>query len=91
MTVRPQILAAIRESLSNVVPHAEATAVTVEVIVAGGEVVTRVTDNGVGLEPGQRQSGLRNLRERAEILGGAVLLRSNQPKGTVLELRAPLG
>jgi signal transduction histidine kinase len=91
VTVRPQILAAIRESLSNVVRHAEATAVTVEVTVAGGEVVARVTDNGIGLEPGHRQSGLRNLRERAQTLGGAVRLQPNQPTGTILELRAPLG
>jgi signal transduction histidine kinase len=91
VTVRPQILAAIRESLSNVVRHAEATAVTVEVTVAGGEVVARVTDNGIGLEPGHRQSGLRNLRERAQTLGGAVRLQPHQPTGTILELRAPLG
>jgi signal transduction histidine kinase len=63
----------------------------VEVSVAEGEVVTRVIDNGIGLEPGHRQSGLRNLRERAETLGGTVRLQSNQPRGTILELRAPLG
>ena len=91
VTVRPQILAAIRESLSNVVRHAHASEVRVDVIVAGGEVVTRVADNGVGLAAGHRQSGLRNLRERAETLGGTVLVQSNQPHGTVLELRAPLG
>ncbi|MFG1813695.1 GAF domain-containing protein [Kribbella sp. NPDC049174] len=89
--VRPQILAAIRESLSNVVRHAQASEVTVDVSVADGEVVTRVADNGVGFDAGQHQSGLRNLRERAETLGGTVLLESNQPHGTVLELRAPLG
>jgi len=91
VTVRPQILAAIRESLSNVVRHARASEVTVHVIVANGEVVARVADNGVGLDAGSRQSGLRNLRERAETLGGTVLLQSNQPQGTILELRAPLG
>jgi signal transduction histidine kinase len=89
-TARPQILAAIRESLSNVVRHAQASEVTVEVTVADGEVVTRIADNGVGISPGERQSGLRNLRERAETLGGAVRLEPNDPRGTVLELRAPL-
>ncbi len=91
VTVRPQILAAIRESLSNVVRHAQASEVTVDVIVADGEVVTRVADNGVGFDAGHRQSGLRNLQERANTLGGTVLVQSNQPHGTVLELRAPLG
>lgn len=87
---RPQILAAIRESLSNVVRHAQASAVTVEVTVAEGEVVTRVSDDGVGFTLGEQQSGLRNLRERAESLGGAVRLERRQPHGTTLELRAPL-
>jgi signal transduction histidine kinase len=91
VTVRPQILAAIREALSNVVRHAEAREVSVDVTVAGGEVVTRVADDGIGLVTGDRQSGLRNLRERAETLGGTVLLEANRPRGTVLELRAPLG
>lgn len=90
-SARPQIIAAIRESLSNVVRHAEATDVLVEVTVTGTDVVARVTDNGVGIADDTRQSGLRNLRERAEALGGAVQVAPNDPHGTVLELRAPLG
>jgi len=89
-TVRPQILAAIRESLSNVVRHAQATEVTVEVTVASDEVTARISDNGIGITDTDRQSGLRNLRQRAQALGGAVRLSANQPHGTVLELRAPV-
>jgi signal transduction histidine kinase len=88
--VRPQILAAIRESLSNVVRHAQATQASVEVSVTSDEVVARVTDNGVGLPSDGRQSGLRNLRERAAGLDGAVHIGPNEPTGTVVELRAPL-
>jgi len=89
-TVRPQILAAIRESLSNVVRHARATEVDVEVTVAGDEVTARISDNGIGITDTDRQSGLRNLRQRAESLGGTVSLSANEPHGTVLELRAPI-
>ncbi|TWD84063.1 histidine kinase [Kribbella amoyensis] len=88
--VRPQILAAVRESLSNVVRHAKASAVEVEVGVSSDAVTARVSDDGIGIQDTERQSGLRNLRERAERLGGAVRLMTNQPHGTVLELRAPL-
>ncbi|WP_329478744.1 GAF domain-containing sensor histidine kinase [Kribbella sp. NBC_01484] len=88
--VRPQILAAIRESLSNVVRHARATHVTVQVIVTGQEVVARVADDGVGLPPDAHQTGLRDLRERAAALGGAVHIGPNEPTGTVVELRTPL-
>jgi signal transduction histidine kinase len=89
-SVRPQIIAAVRESLSNVVRHAQAGAAKVEVTVSGTEVTARISDDGVGISPSDRRSGLRNLEERAAALGGAVRLESNQPHGTVLELRAPL-
>jgi signal transduction histidine kinase len=88
--VRPQILATVREGLSNVVRHAQAGAVRVEVEVTGRDVVARITDDGVGITPNGRQSGLRNLRERAGTLGGAVRVERVEPHGTVLELRAPL-
>ena len=89
-SVRPQLIAAVRESLSNVVRHARATSVQVEIEVTGTEITARVSDDGVGIKPGDRRSGLRNLEERAAALGGAVRLSANQPHGTVLELRAPL-
>ncbi|WP_344846734.1 sensor histidine kinase [Kribbella ginsengisoli] len=89
-SVRPQIVAAVRESLSNVVRHARAGAVAVEITVTGVDVTARICDDGIGIGPSDRRSGLRNLEERAAALGGAVRLEANQPRGTVLELRAPL-
>ncbi|HET6986529.1 MAG TPA: sensor histidine kinase [Kribbella sp.] len=90
LEVRPELLATIREALSNVVRHAEATEVDVEVTVTATEVISRVADNGIGFTDGENRSGLRNLQERAEALGGAVRLQRVQPQGTVLELRVPL-
>jgi signal transduction histidine kinase len=89
-TARPQILAAVRESLSNVVRHAQATAVTVEVTVDPDLVIARIADNGIGIPPDRHRSGLRNLTERANSLGGTVEVKNNNPHGTVVELRAPL-
>ena len=43
-----QLLAVLREALSNVARHAEADAAVVEVEAAGSEVTLRVTDNGQG-------------------------------------------
>jgi signal transduction histidine kinase len=89
VAVRPQILAAVRESLSNVVRHAQASQVTIEVTVGAGLVVTRVADDGVGIGATTRRSGLRNLSDRAEALGGTVRISDNDPHGTVVELTAP--
>ncbi|TDO58768.1 histidine kinase [Kribbella sp. VKM Ac-2571] len=86
---RPQILATIRESLSNIVRHAKASQATVEVSVGDGLVLARITDDGVGIGPSARRSGLRNLTERAQTLGGTVRITSNDPRGTVIELQAP--
>jgi signal transduction histidine kinase len=90
VVVAAQVLAAIREALSNVVRHAGASAVSVEVTAIGSEVIARVVDDGVGVASSSRESGLRNLQERAQSLGGAVRLQRSQPHGTVLELRIPL-
>ncbi|MEV0804349.1 GAF domain-containing protein [Kribbella sp. NPDC050281] len=89
--VRPQILATVRESLSNIVRHARASMATVEVSVGSGEVMARISDDGVGIGTGDRRSGLRNLTERAQALGGSVQIIGNEPHGTVVEFRAPTG
>ncbi|TDW92232.1 GAF domain-containing protein [Kribbella sp. VKM Ac-2566] len=86
---RPQILAAIRESLSNIVRHAKASQATVEISVGDSLVLARITDNGIGIGPSTRRSGLRNLTERAQALGGTVRITTNDPHGTVIELQAP--
>ena len=86
---RSQILAAVREGLSNVVRHASASRVEVEVMIAGDDVVARIIDNGVGFAETGRESGLCNLRERARNLGGTVRVEAVHPHGTLLELRAP--
>jgi signal transduction histidine kinase len=85
-----QVLAVLREALSNVARHAEASAAVVEVEVTGDQLLLRVTDNGKGL-PGERQeSGLRNVRRRAADRGGTVRLLGEEPHGARLEWSAPL-
>ncbi|MFG2195620.1 GAF domain-containing sensor histidine kinase [Streptomyces sp. NPDC048639] len=71
------LVAALREALSNAFRHASAT--RIEVVVDAmvklpdGQDGVRlmVADDGVGIAPGGRRSGLRNLEKRAEALGGS--------------------
>ena len=88
--VRPQLLATVREGLSNVTRHAAASRVDVQIVVLGREVVARITDDGVGISWNGRESGLGNLRSRAGAVGGSVQVQRVQPNGTQLEFRAPL-
>ena len=89
--VGDQLVAVLREALSNVARHAGASSTTVEVVVADREVVLRVTDDGRGLAADRMESGLSNVRRRAAELGGAVRLLPEEPHGTMVEWRVPLG
>ena len=88
--IRSQLLAVVRESLSNAARHAQASAVQVNINVLNGRAVVLVTDDGVGTGELKRESGLRNIRERAEGLGGSLELRPNEPSGTIVEWSVPL-
>lgn len=86
-----QLLAVLGETLSNVARHAHASTVDVTAEVTGTELKLRVADNGRGMDPAvTRRSGLANLHERAEELGGRFSLAANQPSGTVVEWVVPL-
>jgi signal transduction histidine kinase len=87
--VGDELVATLREALSNVARHARATRVDVEVEVSG-DVSLKVSDDGVG-PPANDQpagNGLRNMGERAAMLGGTLELRPGAAGGTVLEWRA---
>lgn len=92
--VAEQVLATLREALSNTARHAGASQVDVTVDVdADGILTVQVTDNGSGIPPGARRSGLRNMAGRAEKLGGELRLGPADPAapapGTRLEWRVP--
>jgi signal transduction histidine kinase len=89
--VAEQALAVLREALSNVARHANASRVDVTADVdATGMLTLRVTDNGVGIGLQTRRSGLLNLADRAEELGGEMLVNPAEGSGTELEWRVPL-
>ncbi|MDO7867058.1 GAF domain-containing protein [Nocardioides sp. WY-20] len=84
------LVAACREALSNAARHASARSIAVSVSTDSEEVVLTVTDDGIGITPGGRESGLRNLRQRADGLGGSLSVLPADPRGTRLLLRVPL-
>ena len=86
-----QLLATVREAVTNVGRHAQATRASVRLSVASDECLLQVTDNGRGLgspESSEGGLGLNNMRRRAEKLHGSFEVRS-QSGGTVLTWRVP--
>ncbi|MER7764327.1 GAF domain-containing protein [Streptomyces sp. NPDC097619] len=88
--VADHVMAALGELLSNATRHARATQVGVSLRAGGGEVVLTVSDDGRGIPPQGRRSGLRYLDERAQGLGGSFAIERPETGGSRLVWRAPL-
>ena len=86
-----QLLAVLREALSNIARHAVADHAEVEIAASPTEVVLTVTDNGTGLPADRVESGLRNARRRASAHGGELELLPGETGGTVFRWRVPVG
>jgi signal transduction histidine kinase len=79
------------EALTNVVHHAKATTCRIALTVTCDEVELEIVDNGQGIAAGAHHGvGLSSMRERAEELGGSVVVSPAAP-GTRVGARIPLG
>ena len=85
------VIAVVREGLTNVARHAGATRSSVSVVVSGDSVVVQIEDDGRGIpEAAARSSGTANLEQRAVARGGAFELAAQESGGTVLRWNAPV-
>jgi signal transduction histidine kinase len=86
-----ELLATLREALSNVGRHAQARTVDVQIDATASGVLLRVQDDGVGMpQVVTRASGVRNMGDRARRLGGTCEIRPADGGGTVVDWRIPL-
>lgn len=81
--------AVLREAVSNAVRHANATSLAINVSVED-DVRVEVVDDGVGISGDITESGLRNLRQRADDAGGEFTAENMPTGGTLLRWSAPL-
>ena len=82
----------VQEALTNCVRHAKASSIRITVSGAHDTLAVAVVDDGVGIDPQSRKSGLglRGIEERVRDLGGSVEIRSTAGVGTSLTIRIPL-
>jgi two-component system sensor histidine kinase UhpB len=80
-----------QEALTNVLRHAGAGEVFVELRRADHDLILRVADDGVGIDPeAERGGGLQGMRERALLVGGRVSVKAVTDGGTEVMLRVPI-
>jgi signal transduction histidine kinase len=86
-----------QESLANVIHHARAQVVEVELNRTPLGICLRIEDDGVGFDPdqlpvlkGKPHLGLIGIQERAEMLGGSLTVFTSLQAGTSVEVRIPI-
>jgi signal transduction histidine kinase len=88
---KAHLLQFVRETLSNIARHAQASEVEVSCGVVGDHIELRIEDDGVSFDPAsvKRGHGLTNMEDRAVQLGGKLEITPRQPKGTSHVLSIP--
>lgn len=78
-----------QELVNNILKHARAKHVDVQLLRNNGALILLVEDDGIGIDPSHVHSGLgmRNLQDRARILQGTIEIASSSPHGTTATLR----
>jgi signal transduction histidine kinase len=83
-----------REALNNILKHASASQVIIDLVVQDGQVTLSIRDDGVGFEPECASKrggfGLISMKQRADKAGGALEIRSALGKGSQVEVKIDL-
>ncbi|MFB9626056.1 sensor histidine kinase [Nonomuraea helvata] len=90
--VRDESFLIVREAVRNALAHARASMILIRIDIAPHELRGIVQDNGRGIpreRPASSGMGLQSMRERAELLGGSVVVSSEAGRGTSVELCMP--
>ncbi|MEP6747352.1 MAG: response regulator [Bacteroidota bacterium] len=82
----------LQEELANIVKHAKATQVQIEVAIDGDNLIMDIADNGVGfnLDSIKQGIGLANISRRAGLFGGTSTVESSLNKGCKITIQIPL-
>ncbi|HNR19151.1 MAG TPA: sensor histidine kinase [Bacteroidia bacterium] len=84
----------LQEIVNNIIKHARATEVSIQLIRHDNEMVLMVEDNGVGFDAKKIRMfdgiGLKNIQSRVEYLNGTVDFDSQPGKGTTVNIQVPV-
>jgi signal transduction histidine kinase len=82
----------LQEIVNNIIKHADASVVNIQLSREGNEISLIVEDNGKGFDTSAESEGigLKNIRSRVEYLGGTVHFDSRPGHGTTISVEVPL-
>ena len=88
MEARKDLYLIFKEALQNVVRHAEAQEVNIDLVINRRRVRLTIKDDGVGFDPAADAdgTGLRSMRRRAHQLGATFEIRGSEDSGSVIDL-----
>jgi two-component system NarL family sensor kinase len=92
-TVEIIVYRVIQEIVNNIIKHARATSVNIQLVQHEEELVLMVEDNGIGFDINSLKNpgiGIKNIRSRVEFLNGSVDIDSQPSKGTTITIEIPL-
>ena len=91
--IRQEIFLTFKEALTNVVKHAGASAVQVNLSVEGDDLLVILSDDGCGIKSERHAvgaDGIANMQARLAAVGGRCDIQSDPEKGTTVRIRAPI-
>lgn len=93
-TIEEHVFRIVQEALSNILRHASATKVNVDISQRARELFIHIRDDGKGFDVNHQSDrktsyGLKTMHERSEELGGTFTVRSNIEEGTYIDIRIP--
>jgi signal transduction histidine kinase len=87
-----QLYPLVMEALNNILKHARAARVSIEIRGADAGLQVEIRDDGVGFDPSEIRPGrigLQNMAERCQALGAALEIQSAPNAGTLIRIRIP--
>ncbi|MFB6340803.1 ATP-binding protein [Saccharicrinis sp. FJH62] len=92
INTQKEIYRMIQEAITNVIKHAKATELDIQIVNDGTSLTMIIEDNGIGFDTNKLWSGigLKNMRSRATVLKGELTIESEPNEGTTINLIIPL-
>jgi len=92
LEIEQAVFRIVQEALSNIARHSHANQVEIKLVFTQDIVTCSILDNGTGFDPLsiRKGFGVQSMRERAERLGGTLLIESKQGQGTTITIIIPI-